>query len=91
MESDSQLIILALGNSDLVPWTLKNRWLNCVELTKGMRFTFSHIYREGNACADKLAEFGLLNLGFRWWDSIPDFIIEDFSQNRNGLPSYRFT
>src|SRR6266487_7107213 len=53
LETDSQLVSMAFKNHGLVPWRLRNRWLNCVELTKNMRFIISHIFREGNRCADK--------------------------------------
>lgn len=55
-----------------------------------MNFYVSHIFREGNTCANKLASFGLTAPGFLWWDTIPPFIREDLFGNRFGLPSYRF-
>jgi len=54
LETDSMLLLQAFKNSDMVPWVVKNRWLNCMELTKGMNFTVTHILREGNVCADGL-------------------------------------
>lgn len=57
---------------------LRNRWKNCLQLTKQMSFIFSHIYREGNTCADKLAVYGTIIDCFVWWDLIPMFISEDF-------------
>lgn len=43
-----------------VPW--KN--------AKRMNFRFSNIYREGNRCADNLANYGIRGVGFIWWEGI---------------------
>ena len=59
LESDSQLVILAFKFISIVPWGLRNRWENCLKLTHNMRLCATHIYREGNTCADNLANFGL--------------------------------
>jgi len=43
---------------------------------KNINFVYSHVYREGNTCADDLTNLGLnysLN-DFVWFDSIPDSI-----------------
>ncbi|KAF1892493.1 hypothetical protein Lal_00010959, partial [Lupinus albus] len=40
-------------------WKLSNLWDNYRGLLALMDFKVSHIFREGNACADKLVSFGL--------------------------------
>lgn len=90
LESVSQLVVAAFKSPSIVPWTLRNRWNNCVALTKSMNFFVSHIYREGNSCADRLAAYDLANQSYFWWDTIPQFLNVDFFRNRVGLPSYRF-
>jgi ribonuclease HI len=55
LESDSQLVILAFKSNSVVPWSLRNKWENCLHLTHTMAFCATHIYREGNVCADILA------------------------------------
>ncbi|GAU21491.1 hypothetical protein TSUD_242150 [Trifolium subterraneum] len=47
-------------------------------------------WREGNNCADKLANMGFHCNGVIWWDSLPDCIRDDFFRNRVGLPNFRF-
>lgn len=47
----------------------------------------SHAYREGNACTDKLADYGVLISGFMWWDLIPNFLRSVFFHDMTGLPS----
>ena len=93
LESDSQLVILAFKSNTVVPWGLRNRWQNCMVRLKSMRFVVSHIYREGNACADRLANLGLSmsSLEVFWSDYTPDFIRGEYTRNRLGMPNFRFT
>jgi len=53
LETYSQLVTLALKNNGMVFWRLRNKWLNCVKLTKNIRFIISHIFRE--CFADNIA------------------------------------
>lgn len=55
-----------------------------------MHFVVSHIFREDNIFADKLANFGLSIIDVLWWDLVPSFIREDFFRNRMGFPNFRF-
>jgi ribonuclease HI len=90
LESDSMLVVKAFSSSKVVPWALRNRWDNCLARISNMNFFVSHIYREGNHCADKLASLGLTLPGFTWWNQIPPQLRDDFGRNRLGMPSYRF-
>ena len=92
LESDSQLVILAFKSNTVVPWGLRNRWENCIHITHRMRFCASHIYREGNICADSLANFGLSlsSLDLFWFDTVPDFVRREYNRNRLGMPNFRF-
>jgi ribonuclease HI len=87
VESDSQVAIRATKDHTIVPWDLRNRWSNC--FSHHMHILFSHIFREGNCCADKLANHGHLIPGFLWWDSLPLFVRDDFLRDRFGLVNYR--
>lgn len=53
IESDSQLAIQASKSHYIILWDLRNRWSNCFDLH--MELLFSHVFREGNSCAGKLA------------------------------------
>ncbi len=92
LESDSQLVNLAFKSNLVVPWCLRNRWQNCLVRLRNMRFVVSHIYREGNACADSLANLGLSFPSFElfWYDIIPDLIKGEYIRNRLGMPNFRF-
>ncbi|KAG4384900.1 hypothetical protein GLYMA_13G358333v4 [Glycine max] len=91
LESDSILVVLTFSNHTLVPWSIRNRWLNCIGLTKNMLFVVGHIYREDNFCADKLARFASSLNDFCWLNSAPIFIAAELNRNRIGLPNYRFS
>lgn len=58
MECDSELVALALTDHSLVSWWLRNCWRNCLFLCKDITLFCSHIYKEGNSCADRLANHG---------------------------------
>ncbi|KAK2447629.1 hypothetical protein QL285_006969 [Trifolium repens] len=90
VEPDSIMVTLAFKNATMVPWHLRNRWLNCIELTKKISFIISHIYREDNQYADGIANFGLHIPRSQWWDTIPCNIGHVFGRNRLGFPEYRF-
>lgn len=93
LETDSHLVILAFKSSSVVPCNLRNRWQNCMFILRFMRFMVTHIYREGNTCADSLANLGLTlpSSDIFWSDSLHEFIRGEYSRNRLGLPNFRFT
>jgi len=93
LETDSQLVTLAFNSSSIVPWVLRNRWFNCMLRIRQMRFIVSHIYREGNACADSLENIGLslASSDLFWSESLPDSIRGEYNRNRLGMPNFKFT
>ncbi|GAU42668.1 hypothetical protein TSUD_398740 [Trifolium subterraneum] len=78
----------ATKSIDIVPWQIKNRWMNCLALSRQMQFIISPVYREGNYCADKLASLGITLNAYTWWSSPPLCIRDDLTRNRLGLPSF---
>ncbi|MCI20530.1 ribonuclease H protein, partial [Trifolium medium] len=77
LETDSKLVQLAFKSPSLVPWMLNNRWQNCLHKVRSMNFIVTHLYREGNSCADTLANLGLNLDAFCWWDVPPPQIAAD--------------
>ncbi|PNX78082.1 ribonuclease H, partial [Trifolium pratense] len=75
VESDCVATISAFDNINIVPWDLRNRWSNCLHLHLTMRW--SHIYGEGNACADKFATLGHMHTQMRWW-GLPSVVRDNF-------------
>ncbi|GAU32780.1 hypothetical protein TSUD_152280 [Trifolium subterraneum] len=90
LESDSTLVVMAFKNASLVPWRLRNRWNNCIQITASMNFMISHIFREGNKCADSLANLGLSLVQSQIWYHIPQAIFESFIVDKLGRANYRF-
>ena len=88
LESDSTSAVLAFKNSSMIPFRFRNRWHNCFQL--GITVICSHIYREGNCCADLLATIGHRLVGSIWFDSLPSSMSLDFFRERHGLPNFRF-
>lgn len=43
LECDSTLVVQVICNHGLVPWQLRNRWYNCIDLTNKMNFEVCHI------------------------------------------------
>jgi len=82
--------MLAFSSCCLVPWSIRNKWSNCLFKTRQMNFIVSHIYREDNTCADLLANIDLTTSENLWWDECPSEIRGDLIRNKLGLPNYRF-
>jgi len=49
----------------------------------------SHIYKEGNKCADTMANLGLTLISHCWFTHPPPSIRADLVTNRLGLPNFR--
>lgn len=90
LETDSKLTAMAFKNAASVPWELRNRWINCQEMIRHMNFLVTHIYREGNTCADSLANLGLNVSTFVWWQDAPNIVRRDVISNMLGIPNFRF-
>jgi len=56
----------------------------------GLLVICSHIYREGNCCADALATLGHDMHDTTWFRTMPVSLSVDFTRGINGLPNYRF-
>jgi len=89
IETDYALVVMAFNNLSMIPCFLRNRWLNCTNLLCGMNFVVTHIYREGNRCADMLASKGLEIQGVAVWLDLPEFLNTLLIHDRLGLPNFR--
>ena len=78
---------------------LINVWLECdsalvcagFNFCGTIRFRVTHIFREGNVCADKLANLGFIHIeSFHWYNRLPASLFLEFFMNRYSLPMYRF-
>ncbi|XP_058742694.1 uncharacterized protein LOC131615239 [Vicia villosa] len=78
METDCSSVVKAFSDSSLVPWKIRSRWLFCVAYTRNIDFMISHVYREANFCADFLANLGLSNSSYNWYNYVHSILIKDY-------------
>ncbi|OIW20901.1 hypothetical protein TanjilG_25073 [Lupinus angustifolius] len=90
LECDSTAVVDIFKGNKPVPWKLSNLMNKCNRVMMDMQVKVSHIFREWNACADKLANFGVIYRMDHWWDSPPLFLLHEFHRNLLLLPNYRF-
>ncbi|KAF1896003.1 hypothetical protein Lal_00041731 [Lupinus albus] len=81
LECDISLVADIFNEKNFVPWKLRNLWSQCSGIMRLMNIRCSHIFREDNHCADKLATVGVLSKSDLWWN--------DFNRNRLSFPNYR--
>ncbi|XP_058776587.1 pentatricopeptide repeat-containing protein At1g63070, mitochondrial-like [Vicia villosa] len=89
LETDSTAVVKAFNSPHKVPWQVRNRWLNCINIVTHWNFLVSHIFREGNSCADALANHGLTLPDYTFFSSISSFLRADFVKNRLGMSFFR--
>lgn len=63
------MVNLLRFNSNWVSWQLAADWSFYLQALSFMKFRVSHIYREGNGFADRLAKEGASMSGFKWWNA----------------------
>ncbi|KAL8547711.1 hypothetical protein ACS0TY_007145 [Phlomoides rotata] len=74
LESDSTYVVNVLKNhQSLVPWRLLGRWHRIRRLLGDLHFVVSHIFRKGNASADRLTREPIDY--FEWWNQVPAFLV----------------
>ncbi|XP_019432708.1 PREDICTED: uncharacterized protein LOC109339679 [Lupinus angustifolius] len=90
LECDSMIVVDIFYDKAIPPWKLLSKWNHCKKLLSSMNWVATHIYREGNTCADQLANFGLSIQNIEWWNHAPSFILDEVNRNRLNLPNSRF-
>jgi len=91
LECDSALVCAAFTARTNVSWMLRNRWNTCLNYYGKIRLRVTHIFHEGNVCADKLANLGFIyRESFHWYNRLPSSLFLKFFINRYSLPMYRF-
>ncbi|KAL8515556.1 hypothetical protein ACS0TY_014298 [Phlomoides rotata] len=88
LESDSTYVVHILNSgSPEIPWRLLARWHRVRRLRTTMHMVVSHIYREGNAMANRLSREEVDR--FLWW-SVPLDFLHPFLQKDITSDFYRF-
>ena len=88
LESDSSNALHVFKNISLVLILLRNWWLNARNLH--IQVISSHIFQEGNMCADRLANLGHSVVGQVWMSALPSEFQQNIFTDRCGLPRFRF-
>ena len=88
VELDSLTVVNCVQASEFEPpWVYHTLWSNCKNQIQDMNIHVSHIFREGNQAADKLAKMGLDHSSLKWWNSYPaeisNFLAHDYSSQPN--------
>ncbi|CAL0313414.1 unnamed protein product [Lupinus luteus] len=91
LELDSAITVDLFNGNGLVPWKLINDWRRCSRLLNTINCKITHIFREGNQCADRLANYAIKSKLLSTWDYAPSFILKPLNRNRLGILSYRFS
>jgi ribonuclease HI len=90
IESDSLSVVSAFNHPEKqVAWSLSNRWRNSIYMVKQMNVIVTHIFREGNQVADRLANHGLSITSIVFWSELPLFVQDCFVVNKQGTPTFR--
>lgn len=92
IESDSQIVVNVLKNQSVVPWRISH-WIEEIkQILSIMKSEISHVPRECNAVADRLANFGCSageNLYFSSWTAMPSLARGAARLDKIHLPSIR--
>ncbi|KAL8513006.1 hypothetical protein ACS0TY_019250 [Phlomoides rotata] len=82
LETDSVYVVnIFKCHTSLVPWKLLVQWHRVHRMMGDMQIVVSHIFREGNASADRLTREPVD--GFEWWGTVPDFLIPFLNRDRS--------
>ncbi|PRQ49267.1 putative ribonuclease H-like domain-containing protein [Rosa chinensis] len=91
LETDSALVVRYFNKPDLIPWRWRIPWMNCLYKISHFTFQISHIFREGNALADKFARYGALNMGAVWWRKLPTSFLLEYARDLASRVTFRFS
>jgi len=79
LECDSALVCATFTVRTNVPWMFRNRWNNSPNYCGKIRFMVTHIFREGNTCADKLVNLGFIDReSFHWFNKLSSSLFLEF-------------
>lgn len=94
LECDSTQVVKLVNKLSLdVPSSVRDMWIITLGFLKQMEFyTVTHIYREGNAVADRLANYAFESASafqFWGWNEPPEFVLKEAKIDASGLTRYR--
>ena len=90
LECDFVLVCVVFTTRTNVLWMFRNRRHNCLNYCDKMKFRFTHIFREGNVCTDKLSNLWFIyKKSFHWYNRLPSTLFLEFFMNMYSLHVYR--
>ena len=91
LESDSTYVVnLIRSRSQVVPWQLRIDWSRCIEMMDSMQVVTTHVFREGNQLADRLANFGRDATQEHWWTPLAPFCSSLIYDDISRIERFRF-
>ena len=91
IETDSSYVVsIFLTGSLKVPWEVRSRWSIALSDAKNLQVHVSHIFREGNCVADKLASMSTTPNFNKWWFNQPTLLSSLMYRDMMPMPFYRF-
>ncbi|KAL8540377.1 hypothetical protein ACS0TY_001834 [Phlomoides rotata] len=89
LKTDSLYVVYILKtHHSVVPWRLMAQWHKIRRLMGDMHIVVLHIFREGNALADRLTREPVKR--FKWWDQVHIFLGPYLHRDRHA-DFYRFS
>ncbi|KAL8479388.1 hypothetical protein ACS0TY_026313 [Phlomoides rotata] len=82
LETDSVYVVnIFKSHTSLVLWRLLGQWHRVRRLMGDMQIVVSHMFREGNASADRYSRESVDS--FEWWSTILDFLTPFLNRDRS--------
>ena len=92
IETDSMYVVhLFNRGTGQISWRFHNRWLSAYKKARTKNFIVTHIFREGNNVADRLASQASNSQDHQWWMHIPEHLASIAYRDHIDLPYYRFS
>jgi len=88
LECDSCTVVHTFNKLSTIPLRVYNRWHNCMQL--GLMVICSHIYTEGNCCADTMAALWQDVTAITLFHTMPISLSVDFGRDKHGPPNFRY-
>ncbi|GMN68018.1 hypothetical protein TIFTF001_037072 [Ficus carica] len=91
-EYDATYVVDLLQNKSInIPWKFLTRWVRAMNYLQENTYYVTHVFREGNHMADKLASHATHLEEENWWFACRNFISLAVNKDNVGLLLYRFS
>lgn len=92
IDKDCKMLVAKVNSkSNDVTWRIRVRWTKCLTTLSGNMFSITHVYREGNIVADRMATIGLVLSIFTWRFQVPDIAFDVYRRNLTVVTEFRIS